>query len=933
MRNFINLKNSTLLQFTYYVMIYLLCCVSSLEAQFSVTSVSPSINSIMVGANDVIEISFSDQLNPTTITPQSIRVYGSQKGQYNFTSTYNSGTRTLFLHTSPPFKEGEIVSVVVTDIVRSTGGLSLISPYQWQFTVRMEYGMGSFTESDEYPLSPGSEPVSIFTGDLNRNQYPDLATVTINTGVVTILGNLGRTAGIFEKFAVAREIPTGSGGSHITGGDLTGDGYFDLIVTNTFINQLTLLTRSGSGFAYDTRSIPTGERPIMSAVADFNNDGILDIAVVAAGSDHIVIHINSGNGNFSQPVFYTVGATPIQIVTRDFNNDGYIDIAVAIAGDERIEILVNDGSGAFTTPHSIPLSYSPGSIAANVLLGSVNGNYGDGLVDIAVTARDNTNLEIFRNSGSEEIFSSSASINLPSAATGMILADIDTVDNHAITRGLGKDYDLDIITTHFTTDRIHIRRNSANESYFLEQGINIQDIQTPFGIVAADFDLDGDNDLAVVNFTSGRVTVLYNEGGRVFICGLDCEPELLLAGLNFGEVCLRQTVQRNFTLRNTGLFPVLVHTSTSHSAFSVQPDTFTINPGQSVVVTAYFSPTETREYTGAIVISGYVTELLLTEELIIPVRGTGVSGSITAAETFIEFGQVIAGQTSSRSISLHNSGNIQVSVTSFDHNNPAFRVSPTSNIVPPGGNLSVQLTFSPEMEGEYRDTLYIRSSDICELIKTPVIVYLRGTATPMLPDLIAENLNVTSSPVILNRETTFQGNVRNTILPVNSPFRLALLRESELIADTLINSMGVDEEVEVTFTVRISTLGGATIRFVVDYDNQIEELTKDNNERSIRILVERGNELIVRPNPFTPNNDGFNDRVGFSHEQIGVLRPRIRIFSLEGRLITTLTDSEGMVLYWNGLDDFGREMRPGVYLYTFGDGSEILSTGTITLAR
>ena len=89
-------------------------------------------------------------------------------------------------------------------------------------------------------------------------------------------------------------------------------------------------------------------------------------------------------------------------------------------------------------------------------------------------------------------------------------------------------------------------------------------------------------------------------------------------------------------------------------------------------------------------------------------------------------------------------------------------------------------------------------------------------------------------------------------------------------------------------------------------------------------------DVLIDPNPFTPNNDGKNDitLIDFSVTKIEISKPlRIKIFDLSGRKIRTVADvlsgvnpyfgdprKGGSAFVWDGNDDNGKRVRPGVYI-------------------
>ncbi len=88
--------------------------------------------------------------------------------------------------------------------------------------------------------------------------------------------------------------------------------------------------------------------------------------------------------------------------------------------------------------------------------------------------------------------------------------------------------------------------------------------------------------------------------------------------------------------------------------------------------------------------------------------------------------------------------------------------------------------------------------------------------------------------------------------------------------------------------------------------------------------------IDVIPNPFTPNGDGFNDRIRFKRDG-GIPDPWvILIMDRTGRLIRRFTHGQDT---WDGRDEKGRPMLPGVYLYHIRDGNRTVRRGLIGLIR
>jgi len=78
-------------------------------------------------------------------------------------------------------------------------------------------------------------------------------------------------------------------------------------------------------------------------------------------------------------------------------------------------------------------------------------------------------------------------------------------------------------------------------------------------------------------------------------------------------------------------------------------------------------------------------------------------------------------------------------------------------------------------------------------------------------------------------------------------------------------------------------------------------------------------KIEILPNPFSPDNDGFEDYTIISYElPLETSQIRIRIFDSRGRLVRTLADNEpssskGSIIF-DGLDDNKQPLRIGIYI-------------------
>ena len=94
-------------------------------------------------------------------------------------------------------------------------------------------------------------------------------------------------------------------------------------------------------------------------------------------------------------------------------------------------------------------------------------------------------------------------------------------------------------------------------------------------------------------------------------------------------------------------------------------------------------------------------------------------------------------------------------------------------------------------------------------------------------------------------------------------------------------------------------------------------------------------QVVLRPNPFSPNGDGINDvmRVGYSLLSLGAERPvEIEVYDLSGRLVRVLAAvDEANGRYegkgWDGTDESGQLVPPGLYVLRIAVDGDSRSDG------
>lgn len=283
-------------------------------------------------------------------------------------------------------------------------------------------------------------------------------------------------------------------------------------------------------------------------------------------------------------------------------------------------------------------------------------------------------------------------------------------------------------------------------------------------------------------------------------------------------------------------------------------------------------------------------------------------------------------------------------LTGVDLNSIVMRINDqTVSPMISGDQLTYLLSYQPPVNFRLDDTVTVKidASDLASVPnRMPTEEYSFFIQPPLLlPDLAVIDLR-TSGAVFVDIEATVIGEIANTGgVDVNGAFEVQFLLDSETQKDTTFSGLAAGARATVRLSLQFQTAGTHEVELVVDPADQISEETEANNRQKITVQVSEpvaaATPLIVRPNPFTPNNDGFNDRVEFDYSGLGLRTPALQIFDIKGAPIWSSQANSGAAekLSWDGRDDSGRDVAPGVYLYTLRDQGNNVASGYVVVAR
>lgn len=335
--------------------------------------------------------------------------------------------------------------------------------------------------------------------DLNNDTYPDilfLDTFNSSSDKVTIYYNDG-TGGFLNYVQLDYPLYGGSG-ERAAYADLNDDGYPDIVSGSWNGNSghgFFVFLSNGSGGFHPVEMYNSGQGTQDIFTWDINEDGKEDVITVD-NSMSVNKHLNLGSGLFPRIEKNIIDAYTEELDAGDIDLDGDLDI-VTSADDgyhTSISVLLSNGDGTFAPFYTIDRN-TPDKGGAHVKLRRLdNDNYPDLLFLSPITNLNGYLCFISYNNG-DGTFSDPVSLPFSSCGWG----DVDAAD-------LDNDGDLDIVLTEYLAcmgisesgRRLFIVENLGAGNFALPEVHIIGN--NPEGIWIADFNADGNKDIATANY-------------------------------------------------------------------------------------------------------------------------------------------------------------------------------------------------------------------------------------------------------------------------------------------------------------------------------------------------------------------------------------------------------------------------------------------------
>jgi hypothetical protein len=374
--------------------------------------------------------------------------------------------------------------------------------------------------------------LAIATADVTGDGILDLITVGWSIYGFKVLPGNGSNGVGDGTFGTPVNYTSGFGTGLATGqndvitGDFDNDGRIDVAVVNKQTENVSIAINNGSGFNTAVNyPLFASSNPRAITTGNFNNDSALDLAIADFGdpSDHTTDHwisvllgSTTTPGTFLPEVKYDAGESlpfgeaPADIVVADFNGDGITDLAVAGTGGDNTSVFLGNGSGGHgdgTFQTGVHYGYVSGQCISQVSIDAGNLN-ADGQVDIVMGCGTTLNAEVLLNQGSGT-FPPAGSPLIALYPTSQKVANISLGD-------LNGDGNLDMVTAVANTgdgsgSKIEVFEGNGDGTFKTRTDYSVgADNAYPAGLVIADFNGDGLNDIATANLVANTISVFLN---------------------------------------------------------------------------------------------------------------------------------------------------------------------------------------------------------------------------------------------------------------------------------------------------------------------------------------------------------------------------------------------------------------------------------------
>ena len=258
---------------------------------------------------------------------------------------------------------------------------------------------------------------------------------------------------------------------------------------------------------------------------------------------------------------------------------------------------------------------------------------------------------------------------------------------------------------------------------------------------------------------------------------------LSASSISFGSVSVGSKGNSNLVLSNLGTTDLVISLLTLTGAdFAISGITTpkTISAGQSATIAVTFDPASTGNATGSLAITSSDPA---NPTVTIPLSGTGTStatGQLGANPASLNFGTMTTGTTSSKKITLTNTGTASVNISAVSAIGTGLKLSgiTTPATLSSSQSATLDVTFAPSATGNFTGSISIVSNAGKSPLTIPV------TAIGVQPGL-------TISPTTFNFGSLVDGQTKSQTITVTNTGSAALTIENLAVTGNAYSVSGL----------------------------------------------------------------------------------------------------------------------------------------------
>jgi Bacterial Ig-like domain (group 3)/FG-GAP-like repeat len=461
---------------------------------------------------------------------------GNGDGTFQSAKSYSSGgvvaSSVVIADVNKDGRADLVVTNQCLDSSCTSGGVSVL----------LGNGNGTFQTAQSY-ASGGVTAVSVAVGDFNGDHKMDLVVANQCQSSGNCNGNVGVLLGNGKgTFQTAQTYSSGGYRAvSVAVDDFNGDRTADLVVANQCQSSGNcsngsagvLLGKGDGTFQSAVNYASGGNNAAAVAVSDLNRDGQTDLVLANqcqiannCSDGSISVLLGNGDGTFQPAQSYASdGVFAVSIDTGDWNGDRKADLVVVNqcqTGSNcngTVTILLGNGDGTF----QVPPSYNSGGYDADsVAAGDLNG---DGNLDLVVAnlcqsnncnRGNNGNVSVLLGNGDGTFQAAQSYATQGFGSSSVAIGDFDG-DGNADVVVANQCSTSDCKSGGSVSVLLGTGNGKLQAAKTYSSGAN-----TPLSVAVADFDKDGDLDLAVANqcqdssCQNGAVSVLLGNGNGTF---------------------------------------------------------------------------------------------------------------------------------------------------------------------------------------------------------------------------------------------------------------------------------------------------------------------------------------------------------------------------------------------------------------------------------